>query len=256
MSLEPEEESGGKVPEWVVTFGDMMSLLLTFFIMLTSLSEIKQNDRYQAMVDSIVRRFGYESSLMSFAPGASRPRNSQIAKVANEGRARRMNLMQGGDKTQAPVGDFSRVRIIRMGEQTNIGVVVFFEEGSAELSDQARTELQQVALALRGKPQKIEVRGHTSQRPLPPQGPFASHWDLAYQRSWNAVRFLVDHEQIDEQRIRISIAGPNEPMHITSDPISQRQNPRVEVFMLDEVVTDSMGTQEELEQRYTDGELP
>ena len=43
--VEEEEEVG--IPEWVVTFGDMMSLLLTFFIMLVSLSEIKEEEKYQ-----------------------------------------------------------------------------------------------------------------------------------------------------------------------------------------------------------------
>ena len=38
---EPEDEAPG-VPEWVVTYGDMMSLLLTFFIMLVSMSELKE----------------------------------------------------------------------------------------------------------------------------------------------------------------------------------------------------------------------
>ena len=46
-----EEDSGGGIPEWVVTFGDMMSLLLTFFIMLVSLSEIKQEEKFQAIRD-------------------------------------------------------------------------------------------------------------------------------------------------------------------------------------------------------------
>ena len=45
-----EEQEGPGIPEWVVTFGDMMSLLLTFFIMLLSMSEMKQEERYQAMV--------------------------------------------------------------------------------------------------------------------------------------------------------------------------------------------------------------
>ena len=38
---DPENDSSPGVPEWVVTYGDMMSLLLTFFIMLVSLSELK-----------------------------------------------------------------------------------------------------------------------------------------------------------------------------------------------------------------------
>ena len=59
-----EEEQAG-IPEWVVTFGDMMSLLLTFFIMLASLSEIKAEQRYQAMAESIRRRFGHETAILS-----------------------------------------------------------------------------------------------------------------------------------------------------------------------------------------------
>ena len=58
--LEDNGDDGGGVPEWVVTFGDMMSLLLTFFIMLVSMSEVKEQERYQAMVDSIRQRFGHD----------------------------------------------------------------------------------------------------------------------------------------------------------------------------------------------------
>ena len=59
MNDEPEEMG---IPEWVVTFGDMMSLLLTFFIMLVSLSEIKDDETYQKLVDSVQREFGYSRS--------------------------------------------------------------------------------------------------------------------------------------------------------------------------------------------------
>jgi chemotaxis protein MotB len=70
------------------------------------------------------------------------------------------------------------------------------------------------------------------------------------------VRYLVDQLGVDEQRFRISIAGPHEPMHIAADPTSQRDNPRVEILMLDEVVSDLMGTMDEQVQRFTDGETP
>ncbi len=255
MALAQEEDSGG-VPEWVVTYGDMMSLLLTFFIMLVSMSEIKEEQKYQAMVESMTKRFGYDSAVESFAPGQSHPRNAMIAKVANEGRARRMNVMQGGDKTQAPVGEHPRVRIIRPGEKTNVGTVIFFDEASAELTDEARRELNAIVAPLGGQPQKIEVRGHTSQKPLPADSPYKSHWELAYDRCWNTFQYLTQQKGIDPRRIRISVAGPYEPMHMGSDPLAQRENPRVEVFMLDETVSDLMGTKEEQERRFTERQSP
>ncbi|MFP6677633.1 MAG: flagellar motor protein MotB [Pirellulaceae bacterium] len=48
-----DDDDALSIPEWVVTFGDMMSLLLTFFIMLVSLSELKEEDQYQALVQSM-----------------------------------------------------------------------------------------------------------------------------------------------------------------------------------------------------------
>lgn len=255
MTMVQEEDSGG-IPEWVVTFGDMMSLLLTFFIMLVSLSEIKQEEQYQAMVESISRRFGYESAKESLVPGRSKPRNQAVAKVANDGRAKRMNLMRGGDKAQAPTGEHQRVRIVRPGEKAHSGTVVFFPEGSADLGEIAKQDLDDAMEGFTGQPQKIEIRGHTSQKPLPENSAFKNHWELAYARCWNTFEYLTENKGIDAKRIRLSVAGPYEPMHLGSDPIARRENPRVEVFMLDEVVSDLMGTREEQEKRFTDGDLP
>jgi chemotaxis protein MotB len=236
MALEEEEDSGGDIPEWVVTFGDMMSLLLTFFIMLVSLSEIKEEERYQAMVDSVRQQFGYNSASQSVSPGRSKPRNSKIAKLASLGRAKRKDTMKGGKKIPAPVGENDRVRIIRPGTVTTVGTVVFFVEGSDELTDAAKEALEQLAPELRGKPQKIDVRGHASLKPLAKDSPFKSPWDLSYKRATNVMSFLVNDLAIEEQRVRISVGGSYEPWQTEPDPEKLRMNARVEVFLLDEAI--------------------
>lgn len=256
MAMDQEDDGGGGIPEWVVTFGDMMSLLLTFFIMLVSLSEIKEEQKYQAMVESMTKRFGYDSAAQSLAPGTSKPRNAMVAKVANDGRARRMKITMGGDKSQAPTGEHPTVRIIRPGEKAHSGTVVFFTEGSSQLDEQARRVLDVAVQAFTGQPQKIEIRGHTSRKPLARNAAFKNHWELAFARCWNTFRYLTEQKGIEPSRIRISDAGPYEPMHLGSDPAAQRENPRVEVFMLNEVVSDLMGTKEEQDKRFTDGDLP
>lgn len=252
MALAQEEDNGGGIPEWVVTFGDMMSLLLTFFIMLVSMSEIKEEQKYQEIVESLTRRFGYETSARSLSPGPVQARNAKIAVAANEGRARRLNIMQGGDQVQAPTGEHPRVRIIRPGEKTYVGTVIFFNQISAELDDVARKDLDIAAETFTGQPQKIEIRGHSSLHPLPSDSPYTNHWELAYARGWNTFLYLTQEKNIDSERFRISVAGPHEPLHLGSDPLAQRENPRVEVFMLQEVVQDLMGTREELDRRYRD----
>ena len=226
-----EEEDAGGIPEWVVTFGDMMSLLLTFFIMLVSLSEIKEEEKFQAMVESVRKQFGYEKTLQTIIPGRGKPRNSHFDKLATLGRARRRDLMKGGDKVQAPVGDHPRVTIVREGGTTAVGTVIFFDDAGAELSDENRRVLDQQMGALEGKPQKIEVRGHTSRRPIQPSSSYSDNWDLAYARCRGAMRYLVENG-IEPQRIRMSVAGPYEPL----DPTNLDRNARVEVLLLDDVV--------------------
>ena len=251
MAME-EEDSGGGIPEWVVTFGDMMSLLLTFFIMLVSLSEIKEEERYQALVESMTKRFGYDSSMSSMAPGKSKPRNTMIADLATVGRAKRVDVMSGGDTVQAPAGEHPHVQLIRPGEKTNIGTVIFFHEGSVLLDQHSKIALQVAAESMAGKPQKIEIRGHTTHRPLPKNSPYKNHLELGFGRSMAIRDYLIEKLGIDERRIRCASAGAAEPKTLTADPGAQRENPRAEVFMLNEVVSDLAGTAVEQAKRYAD----
>jgi len=234
MATEPEEEAGGGIPEWVVTFGDMMSLLLTFFIMLVSLSEIKEEEKYQALIDSIRKRFGHDTSVASLIPGSSRPRNAKLAKLSSMGRAKRLDTMRGGNAVKAPAGEHDRVRIIRPGRRTVVGSVIPFAELETKLTTPEQLEaLATLAEELRGKPQKIEVRGHSTMRPLSGDG-YQKNFALAYERCRSVMEQLVKLG-IERERLRLSVAGPHEPIYRGADINKLKANPRVEVFMLDEV---------------------
>ncbi len=232
MAIEEEPEAG--IPEWVVTFGDMMSLLLTFFIMLVSLSEIKEKDMYQAMVESMRRQFGHDTSTASLSPGRHTPRTAELAKLASQGRSQRSHLMKGGDKVKAPEGENPRVRIIRPGSQVNTGTVVYFPEFEAGLTEQARRDLQTEAVEIGGKPQVIEIRGHASQRPLPFDSVFRDAHDLAYARARAVKEFLISLG-IASDRMRLSVAADQEPIYHGADAVKLQRNARVEVFLLDEL---------------------
>jgi len=228
-----EEDDVAGIPEWVVTFGDMMSLLLTFFIMLVSLSEVKQEEMYQAMVESMRQQFGHDSSSASLSPGKVRPRTAEMTQLAAMGRAMRANIMQGGNKVEAPVGDEMLVRSIRSGQQTNVGTMVTFAADTNELTDEHRRVLTSVQTQLSGKPQKIEIRGHTSRHPASDQ--YRDNWDLAYERARAVSEYLVEFQGIDRRRIRITVAGEHEPVTTAVKAGLRRRNDRVEVFLLDEV---------------------
>ena len=229
------EEELNAAPGWTVTYADLMSLLLTFFILLASMSEIRENDKYQGMADSLQEQFGRASAAEAIRPGEAKPRNALFASLALAGRAKRKSLLQNPFAEVKQDRDASpRVRVVRSGSRTTVGTVVFFEEPSSELNAAAREDLVETAELLRGKPQKIEIRGHTSQQ-LADTGR-GDAWSLAFQRAEATMDFLVDQLQIEPKRIRLSVAGTHEPASASGDPVAQKANTRVEVFLLDEIV--------------------
>lgn len=242
MDDEPEEIG---IPEWVVTFGDMMSLLLTFFIMLVSLSEIKEEETYQALVSSMQQQFGYAKTLNSLAPGDQKPRQSAFTPLATTGRAKKKDTAKGGVPQKAPIGEEPKVRIVRPGQSTAVGSVIFFEMGSDRLDRTSRGVLKNLAAQLRGKRQKIESRGHVSAQFAARTAGTDEAVALGFRRAFAVRNYLVNTEKIDSNRIRVSTAGASEPMTSTGGGDAVTQNPRVEAFMLDETVDELLGTEEE-----------
>jgi chemotaxis protein MotB len=68
------------------------------------------------------------------------------------------------------------------------------------------------------------------------------------------MKYMQDVVKIKKPRFRISVAEANEPMHIGTDAAKLRQNARVEIYMLNEVVADLTGTGSEKGQRFVDQE--
>ncbi|MGE0757319.1 MAG: flagellar motor protein MotB [Pirellulaceae bacterium] len=251
-----EPSSAGGVPEWVVTFGDMMSLLLTFFIMLVSFSELKSEEKYQALLDAFHQQFGFHKSVNNLVPGELRPRNSALAKLASLARAKRRDTKKGGANVQAPSGDNELPTMVRPGKQTGVGIVLYFQENQLELDDGQREQLRRQAVQIQGKPQKIEIRGHASRRPVTPSTNVRDHWDMGYERCRHVMEFLVRDLDMDPRRIRIATAAAHEPQHLGTDAQKMRLNTRVEVYVLDEVVSDTTGTEDEQQDRFRSEPAP
>ena len=74
-----EDDGPPGVPEWVVTYGDMMSLLLTFFIMLVSLSEVIAEKKYRAVLEALDQHMnGGYSTAPSSPPGRNYAANDHF----------------------------------------------------------------------------------------------------------------------------------------------------------------------------------
>lgn len=239
MAIEEEPEAG--IPEWVVTFGDMMSLLLTFFIMLVSMSEMKQDEKFQAVAEALREQVGHDLSAATLIPGSFRPRNSTLEWNSTTGRAKKKDTKNGGQEVKAVTGENEKVQIVRPGEDSSVGGQIYFDENGIELSDHNKKALIRIIEQIAGKPQKIEIRGHSTRRPVDPDSGFRDVYDLAQARARSTMAFMIQ-QGIDPSRIRLGNAGAEEPLYNGVDPDRLVRNARVQILMWDEKVDDLGGS--------------
>lgn len=231
MALPPDDPPPG-VPEWVVTYGDMMSLLLTFFIMLVSMSEIKSEGKLRRMMDSLKQRFGPSEGFYGTpGPVFSDSSDNQFASssgISSEGGVKRTGMESGG-----LAGPSRTVQRIGTGTQITLGGLAAFGRFDSELTNTAKEDLEVIAKVIGPRPNKIVVRGHATREPLPPGGKYRDAVDLSFARALAGAEYLIGLG-IDRKRISVTAAGDAEPRVISRDPEGQSQNRRIDVFVIDE----------------------
>jgi chemotaxis protein MotB len=210
---EPQKEGA---PAWMVSFGDMMTLILTFFILMVSLSHEQQPGLMAKGVGSFiiaVRSFGLDGVMDEYEENA----------IFENVRVR-FNLPPEADDDRRTdfieATDLELVRAVaaealRPHDELNQPTIATFEHGTAELSEAARVYLDIVASTLRpGKSQTLVLEGHAVDGD-PDAGAEAPRGDrrLAFERARNVMDYLVEElgfpaERVEARAWLAEIDGP------------------------------------------------
>ena len=75
-----EKKVSKGAPDWMVTYGDMMTLLLCFFVILLSMSEMKKDKKFHEVMDSIRAAFGYDGTI-GVVPIMATSKNSLVEQL-------------------------------------------------------------------------------------------------------------------------------------------------------------------------------
>lgn len=226
-------------PAWVLTYGDMMSLLLCFFVLLASLANFDKRDKlFMAAMESIQRAFGatgqsgyYPENIVDFKSFLMRLQSAAVPDL---------NKNYGHSEEPGMDGRYYRVRKIRDGVEITIGGPIAFGRFSADLEQPMREILDQLIEEVKGKTNKLEIRGHATNEPLPPDSPYRDQFDLGFARSRAVADYLVERG-IDPRALRMSSAGSYEPLKQNVYLDERRAvNRRVEIVVMPVLITDYM----------------
>lgn len=208
-----EEESRGA--GWLTTWADMMSVLLTFFIVLQAFSTISERKFFEA-VTSIQRAFSIPLPVRS--PGAAefRPRESEAEELQDR--------ISAEDVQGISVEDYGDRLVVRIDSE------LLFALGRAELTPEGRQVIGRAAEALALTKGRIRIEGHTCDLPLGPASEFRNNWWLSSARALNVLEAL-ERGGIPSERLVAAGYGEYDPVAPNDGEANRRRNRRVDFIV-------------------------
>ncbi|WP_428396952.1 flagellar motor protein MotB [Marinobacter salarius] len=260
-----KKKHGRGSPAWIVTFADLATLLLTFFILLLSFAEMDV-EKYRAMANSMAVAFGSNQVLGDAVGGSpltliesdtvSLPEPMETATDEPEFIDERA---EGDAPTKIPAGvidlasrmieelepevasealsvnyDESRV-VIRFSEEAT------FRSGEAAIKPGMVPIIERVVGVLSGCTGDVLVAGYTDDRPIA-SGRYRSNWDLSAARAVSVVHELVLNRQVPAERVVAAGRAETNPLAPNDSPENRAKNRRVEIAIRNPQCDDSVET--------------
>ena len=224
-----EDDCPKGLPGWLATFGDLMSLLLTFFVLLLSFASMEEVKFHHAMgsLQGSLGVFQSEPEMsqpirisMPLVRGSVRQSNN----IRKEAKALEKLLSDDGLKGDVTLEGTASGIVIR------IQAPVIYETGSAELQESIQPTLYRIGDLLQLLPNEVVVQGHTDNVPI--SSAFPSNWELSFQRAVNTVRFLITECNVQPKRMATEGFGQYRPLAPNVTEADRRRNRRIEIHVL------------------------
>ncbi len=260
----PKPKSGGAIGAWIVTFADLMSLLLTFFILLLSFSKMDLH-KYEMMARSLASSFGVsfiqgqgnvggniifadqpeptvepsQEELIQEFEDTSQPEVEMLEEAEEAKNVKQLdpNIERLTENLVDQLESEILSNALSVSYDTDKVVVRFseattFPSGSERLKDEMFPILEKVENVLATCEGEIIVSGYTDDLPVTTSR-FRSNWDLSAARAVSVVHQLVFNNKIDADRVMAAGRAETNALVPNDTPENRAKNRRVEISIHD-----------------------
>jgi chemotaxis protein MotB len=211
---------------WIMTYGDMMSLLLTFFVLIVSFSsmqESKFHDAATSLREALGGMTTPPSVIQMQQPIIPQVSSPEAEDILYEVRQLEQSLLDTGLDKEV------EIEVTEKGIAFRINAPFLFASGKADLKSQTAEVLRSLANFLAKLPYPIRIEGHTDNVPIHTSR-FPSNWELSAARSVAVARFFQG-AGVAPERLAALGYGEYRPRETNETAAGRAKNRRVEVFL-------------------------
>ncbi len=237
---EVEEEGGGGAPEWMSTYGDLVTLLFAFFVLLYSMSSVQQQS-FKELVNSLESALGVqkvpEAGTREGLQMPKQPKQKKKKSKASSSDQVGVMVQQEIDNITSDVrelvmynqlGGKVRVEGNANGAVITISDIILFPPGEATMSKGGLEIMKKIAKILAQFSYHIKIAGYTDNTPIH-TAMFPSNWELSASRACEVVRMLTK-AGIDPKLLAAVGYGEYHPIASNDTEAGRAQNRRVEII--------------------------
>ena len=207
---------------WLMTYADLITLLLAFFIILYAMSRT-QAVQFAQTAHALAQQFDTSPRQSTGSqPGYGLESSTSLDHLQQE-------LQRRID--QAHLASQVSVNTTVRGVEVSVNASLLFPSGSARVSSRAQVLLVQLGEILRTVPNAIEVAGYTDATPIR-TARYPSNWQLSAQRAANVVYVLAQVPQMHASRLSIAAFGHYHPIATNQTATGRQLNRRVNLLVL------------------------
>ncbi|MBN2546220.1 MAG: flagellar motor protein MotB [Spirochaetes bacterium] len=227
-------------PDWMLTYGDMNTLLLTFFIAMLTTAVIDGKEM-QLILSAFQGSFGLMPGGKSLSSGMLAELGNTVESLPSTDQGR--SMAKAVKEAVALFHPEIRARkvvvdLTERGLKVSLSTDAYFKKASAELDiDTARQVLEKIAVLLMWqdlKDRNIRIEGHTDSSPTDPDGPWPTNWHLSDARALNVLGFLIDFGVDPPSRLSTAGYGEYQPILPNDSEEHMSKNRRVDIIILKE----------------------
>jgi len=209
-----------------MTYSDMVTLLLVFFVVLYMLTPGVDMDTLQ----QFLRRFqGGTGVLQQQHTVVNRMTMDREDDLKEQRLERWQALVDFIEDRQ--LEEYFEIDLIPEGIRITLSESVTFNSGSSDLLPRAQHILTEIGELFSDDIYETEVQGHTDDVPLLPSARYRSNWDLGAARAISVVRFIKGISELPPERFKASSYGEYRPIATNNTAIGRSTNRRVEIYI-------------------------
>jgi chemotaxis protein MotB len=229
MSRKKQHAEHENAERWLLTYADLITLLLGLFVILYAMSQVDAK-KFQDVMAAFGKIFNGGSAIMNAGGGAGVIEMPVPAKGSGEGDGGMSRQVQSSIEDAIQQGRITVSESAR-GLTVHVTEKLLFDRGQAELRAEAVPVLEALGKSLEKLPNEVRVEGHTDDSPIHSDA-YPDNWHLSVARALNVGLYLVGHSELKPQRMGIVGYGEFRPIAPNDSDQNKARNRRVDIVIV------------------------